>query len=119
MSEFKLLKNCDILTPLRVIRNGSVLIKGKSIQKVGQFGDSRIPPGTRVFNFKNRLAVPGFIDIHLHGAAGVDFTDSSPESIVTALKTHSSDLTWKAPIFQRKREACSAPSISEDHPWRR
>jgi N-acetylglucosamine-6-phosphate deacetylase len=88
MSEFKLLKNCDILTPLRVIRNGSVLIKGKSIQRVGQFGDSRIPPGTRVFNFKNRLAVPGFIDIHLHGAAGVDFTDSSPESIVTALKTH-------------------------------
>ena len=88
MSEFKLLKNCDVLTPLRLIRYGSILIQGESIRRVGQFGDSEIPPGTRVFNFRNKLAVPGFIDIHLHGAGGVEFTGSSPESIVTALKTH-------------------------------
>ncbi len=88
MSGFKLLKNCDVLTPLRVIRKGSVLIQGEIIQRVGQFSDSKIPPGTRVFNLRNKLAVPGFIDIHLHGAGGVEFTGSSPESIITALKTH-------------------------------
>jgi len=88
MSEFKLIKNCDVHTPLKVVKNGSILIQGKIIKRVGQFSDSGIPPGTRVFNFKNKLAVPGFIDIHLHGGEGIDFIDSSPESIIEALKTH-------------------------------
>lgn len=88
MPKFKLIKNCDIITPLRVVKSGSILIEGEKIKRVGQFGDSGIPPETKVFNFKNSLAVPGFIDIHLHGGGGVDFTDPSPESIVTVLKTH-------------------------------
>jgi len=88
MSEFTLIKNCDVFTPLRMIQCGSILIEGEKIKRVGQFGDSGIPPGTRVFNFKNRVAVPGFIDIHLHGGGGEEFTDSSAESIITALKTH-------------------------------
>lgn len=88
MSEFTLIKNCDVFTPLRMIQCGSILIEGEKIKRVGQFEDSGIPPGTRVFNFKNRVAVPGFIDIHLHGGGGEEFTDSSAESIITALKTH-------------------------------
>ncbi|MGD8534905.1 MAG: N-acetylglucosamine-6-phosphate deacetylase [Candidatus Aminicenantes bacterium] len=88
MSEFKLIKNCDIHTPLRVIKNGSILIQGKKIAKVGQVDDSKIPQKTQIFDFKQKLAVPGFIDIHLHGGGGVDFLDSSPDSIVKALKIH-------------------------------
>ena len=74
MSEFTLIKNCDVFTPLRMIQCGSILIEGEKIKRVGQFGDSGIPPGPRVFNFKNRVAVPGFIDIHLHGGGGEEFT---------------------------------------------
>jgi N-acetylglucosamine-6-phosphate deacetylase len=88
MSEFKLIKNCDIHTPLRVIKSGSILIQGEKISKVGQIDDSKIPPRTQIFDAKQRLTVPGFIDIHLHGGGGVDFLDSSPDSIVQALKTH-------------------------------
>ena len=88
MSEFALIKNCDVFTPLRMIQSGSILIEGEKIKRVGQFGDSGIPPGTRIFNFKKKIAVPGFIDIHLHGGKGVEFTDSSPESIIAALKAH-------------------------------
>jgi len=88
MSEFKLIKSCDIHTPLRVIKNGSILIQGEKIAKVGQIDDSKIPPKTQIFDLKQKLAVPGFIDIHLHGGGGVDFLDSSLDSIVKALKTH-------------------------------
>ena len=88
MSGFKLIKSCDIYTPLRVIKKGSILIQGEKIAKVGQIDDSKIPPGTKILDFSQRLAVPGFIDIHLHGGGGVDFLDSSPDSISKALKAH-------------------------------
>ncbi len=88
MSEFKLIKSCDIYTPLRMIKSGSILIQGEKIAKVGQVDDSEIPPGTKIFNCEKKIAVPGFIDIHLHGGGGVDFLDSSPDSIVKALKVH-------------------------------
>ncbi len=88
MSEFKLIKSCDIYTPLRMIKSGSILIQGEKIARVGQIDDSKIPPGTRIFDCDKKIAVPGFIDIHLHGGGGVDFLDSSPDSIVKALKVH-------------------------------
>jgi N-acetylglucosamine-6-phosphate deacetylase len=50
--------------------------------------ESKVPPQTRVFNFKNKLAVPGFIDIHLHGGGGIDFSEAPPELIESALKVH-------------------------------
>lgn len=88
MKEYKIIKNCDIFTPQEVIKNGSILIEGENIAKVGLVNESKIPQQTKKFSFKNQLAVPGFIDIHLHGGEGADFLDSSPESTVKALKTH-------------------------------
>lgn len=50
--------------------------------------ESKVPSQTRVFNFKNKLAVPGFIDIHLHGGGGIDFSEAPPELIESALRVH-------------------------------
>jgi len=88
MSEYKLIKDCDIYTPLKSIKNGSILVQGEMIARIGMIDESKVPPQTRVFNFKNKLAVPGFIDIHLHGGGGIDFSEAPPELIESALKVH-------------------------------
>ncbi len=88
MAEDKLIKDCDIYTPTKIIKNGSILIEGEKIARAGRIKKSEIPQQAKVFSFKNHLAVPGFIDIHLHGGEGIDFMDSSPESIAQALKSH-------------------------------
>ncbi len=88
MAEYKLLKDCDICTPLKLIKNGSILVRGEVIERVGAVDESKLPPRTRVFSYKNRLVVPGFIDIHLHGGGGIDFCEASPEMVESALRIH-------------------------------
>jgi N-acetylglucosamine-6-phosphate deacetylase len=88
MKKYKLIQDCEIYTPEKIIKNGSILIEGEKIARVGRFGESELPQKAQVFSFKNRLAVPGFIDIHLHGGANVDFMTASAESTAKALRAH-------------------------------
>jgi N-acetylglucosamine-6-phosphate deacetylase len=46
------------------------------------------PPGFQIFDFKGNIAVPGFIDIHLHGGGGADFMDAAPQAVIRAWRTH-------------------------------
>jgi len=86
--EYKVIKNCDIYTPEKIIKNGFIMIQGEKIATVGQLKDARWPEGAKIFNFKGQMAFPGFIDIHVHGGHGADFMDASPESISEALQFH-------------------------------
>ena len=88
MTEYKLLKDCDIYTPLKLIKNGSILVQGDVIECLGAVDESKLSSQTKVFSLKNKIVVPGFIDIHLHGGGGIDFLDASDESIVKALRVH-------------------------------
>ncbi len=88
MSKFTIIKDCEIYTPSETIKNGSILIEGEKIARVGKTSAQDMPRQAKVFSFKSCLAVPGFIDIHLHGGGGVDFMDSSPDSIAKALRFH-------------------------------
>jgi N-acetylglucosamine-6-phosphate deacetylase len=96
MPEYKLITNIDIYTPKKHIPNGAILIKDDKIAYAGPIlgtphfnrilGD--VSPKYMTCDFKYHLAVPGFMDIHLHGGGGADFMDASPEAGTTVLKTH-------------------------------
>ncbi len=88
MSGYTLLKNCDIYTPSRFIENGCILIAGERIVRNGLLEELEVPRGTKVFNFRDHIAVPGFIDIHLHGGGGRDFMGATAEEIAEALRVH-------------------------------
>lgn len=88
MKKYRIIKNCEIYTPEKIIKNGSILIEGEKIARVGSFSESELPQKAEIFSFKNHLAVPGFIDIHLHGGANVDFMTASEESTAKALRAH-------------------------------
>jgi len=88
MKKYRIIKDCKIYTPEKIIKNGSILIEGEKIARVGRFSESELPQKAEIFSFKNHLAVPGFIDIHLHGGAEVDFMTASAESTAKALRAH-------------------------------
>lgn len=77
-----LITNAHIISPGIDIAGGSVLLDGKRIAAVLQPGDP-LPEADKTIDAGGNMLMPGFIDIHSHGAGGCDTCDCSLESIRT------------------------------------
>lgn len=71
-----------IITPETVVPQGVVLVEGKKILWVGSrfsvnFGDGKF----EALHFEEQTLVPGFIDVHIHGARGRDVMEGTREAI--------------------------------------
>lgn len=73
-------------TPFEEISDAVVVIQGSKISAVGQRGKVDLPRGGRELNAGGRTIVPGFVDVHIHGAGGHDVMEGTREAleIVTA-----------------------------------
>lgn len=75
-----LIFNTRIVSPDLEIENGSLLIDDGRIARVLKPGDPQPSADTRI-DADGRTTLPGFIDIHSHGADHHDVCDASLESI--------------------------------------
>jgi N-acetylglucosamine-6-phosphate deacetylase len=73
-------------TPFEEISDAIIVIQGCKIVAVGQQGKVDLPRGVREIKAGGRTVVPGFIDVHIHGAGGHDVMEGTRESleIITA-----------------------------------
>jgi len=69
------------LTPLDEIADPVVLVDGQKIVAVGPQKEIAVPASARRFDKRAFTIVPGFIDVHVHGAAGHDMMEASPEAL--------------------------------------
>ncbi|MGC9349031.1 MAG: N-acetylglucosamine-6-phosphate deacetylase [Anaerolineae bacterium] len=81
----KAIVNGDVYTPDEVLTPGLVLIEGQEIVKVAPEGDAEIPPGADVIDADGRDVVPGFIDVHMHGAMGHDSMGPELDDVIREL----------------------------------
>lgn len=61
-----------LCTPLERIDRPLVLVEEGTIVRLGRQSDYEVPAGARLVNFSDCLLAPGLVDIHIHGAAGID-----------------------------------------------
>jgi len=87
-SKNKRLKICNgrVITPYRLVENGTVLIDDGKIIKVCS-GDIDFP-GAQTIDAQNNYVSPGFIDIHTHGGGGHDFMDGTVDAFLVAAQMH-------------------------------
>ena len=64
-----LLKNGTIVLPDREVVNAAVLIEDGKIASIGPHSEN---PGPETIDLSGATLLPGFIDVHIHGAVGVD-----------------------------------------------
>lgn len=90
-----LIRHADLISPGRAIPGGSLLIEDGVI--VGVFTARESPPSAdTTLDAGGRRVLPGFIDIHAHGAAGHDVCDgtSAAMSGIARAKLAEGVTTW-------------------------
>ena len=78
--------NGRIITPHRIIENGSLLIQDGVIVELSETG-IRSATSTTI-DADGKYISPGFIDIHIHGGGGCDFMDGTADAYLKIAETH-------------------------------
>ena len=74
-----------VLTPEQEIPQGTVLVEDDRIVAVGR--EIHIPADARRLEVRDTTCVPGFIDLHVHGAGGHDLMESTAEAVAAVGRT--------------------------------
>jgi N-acetylglucosamine-6-phosphate deacetylase len=76
-----------VLTPTGEITDAGIVIRDGVIEELGPREGMRLPAGAEEISRTDKTALPGFVDVHIHGAGGRDVMEGSPEALSGVTKT--------------------------------
>ncbi|ETI66828.1 N-acetylglucosamine-6-phosphate deacetylase [Neobacillus vireti] len=82
-----LLKGIQVYTEKNMIEKGYVRIKGQKIMEIGSIDQLTNEDECEVIELPASFkAIPGFIDVHIHGVNGADTMDATKEALDTMVR---------------------------------
>jgi N-acetylglucosamine-6-phosphate deacetylase len=69
------------LTPTAEINDAGILIREDVIEAIGPRSGMTLPAGAQDVRATDKTAVPGFVDLHIHGAGGHDVMEGSAAAL--------------------------------------
>ena len=85
-----IIKNVKIFTEEKTFINGGIVIAGGKIVEIYEGQKNFVEKEQEVIDGNGAYAIPGLIDIHLHGCKGYDFCDGTKEAIEEIAKYEAS-----------------------------
>jgi N-acetylglucosamine-6-phosphate deacetylase len=76
-----LLHTARVLTPTAEIPDAGILIRDGVIEAIGGRQGMSLPANAEEVRATHLTAIPGFVDVHIHGAGGHDVMEGSPEAM--------------------------------------
>jgi N-acetylglucosamine-6-phosphate deacetylase len=70
-----------ILTPDDEINDGVIVVEGSRIAAIGHRDEMRLPPDAVDFVATGMTVIPGFVDVHIHGAGGHDVMEGDARAL--------------------------------------
>jgi N-acetylglucosamine-6-phosphate deacetylase len=86
-----LLHTARAITPTKEILDAGILIREGVIEAIGPRADITLPSGASEISASGQTAIPGFIDVHIHGAGGHDVmegTEQAMAAVANMLASH-------------------------------
>jgi N-acetylglucosamine-6-phosphate deacetylase len=65
----------------RLQENGIIVVEDGRIAEMGTRTAREVPHGANIRDFPNGVLAPAFFDVHIHGAAGHDIMEATPEAL--------------------------------------
>src|SRR5713101_1873827 len=75
------------ITPLTEIPDAGILLREGVIEAIAPRAAMGMPAGAREIHVTDKVAVPGFVDVHIHGAGGHDVMEGSTKALGTVART--------------------------------
>ena len=96
----------NIITPFRIIKNGTLFIEKGKVSELGRSLDKSILENCEIIDVKGKIICPGFADLLVHGGAGFGFADNSIESIekISSYFLQYGSTTMLASLFAKPEE---------------
>src|SRR5277367_1488213 len=70
-----------ILTPQEELLDNVIVVEGGRITAIGHRDEVHIPPVAKDYVAAEMTVVPGFVDVHIHGAGGHDVMEATPQAL--------------------------------------
>ena len=74
-------------TPRQEIADAVIVVEDQSIVAVGPRNHVAIPAGATRREASSLTIVPGFVDVHIHGAGGRDVMEGAPDALAAVTRT--------------------------------
>jgi N-acetylglucosamine-6-phosphate deacetylase len=75
------------LTPATEIAEAGILIRDGVIEAIGPREGMTLPDGAQEISAIDKITIPGFIDVHIHGAGGRDVMEGNVTAMEAVAKT--------------------------------
>ena len=79
--------NATLVLPDRLVERGMLQVRGGRIIAAGP-ADAAPPWSGPTLDVQGLYLSPGFIDMHVHGGAGADFMDGTPDAFEAVIRAH-------------------------------
>ncbi len=76
-----LIHTARVLTPAKEITDAGILVRDGVIEVVGPRAGMSLPAGAREIRATDKTAIPGFVDVHIHGAGGHDVMEGNKAAL--------------------------------------